>query len=540
VIRSAIERLQGVAARAGSITAADERATAADLHLPVAGVHGAATFYDDLARTPRGKRHVRVCEGTACFAADRGRHVSEVERALGVSAGSCSEDGSVSLQAVRCLGFCYAAPALLDGTAPHAGPELATKLTRGTADAPPIPVVAITKPVVLAGILERDDPWQHWPEAVGSWHPQRLIAELEASGLRGRGGAGYPVAAKWSAAATGAAPRYVVANGDEGDPGSFCDRVLMEQDPHRVLAGLAYAGHAVGAELGYVYVRSEYPAALESLSAAVAEATSAGHLGRNLHGTTSCFDIEVVEGAGSYVAGEETALLHALEGRRGAVRPRPPYPTSSGLFGAPTAVNNVETLAAVPWIVDRGGTAFAGLGRAPETGTKLVCLNEAFTAPGVYEIELGMPIRRIVHELGGGLRDGRRLRSVQVGGPLGGFLAPEELDVPLLDSALAAYGVALGHASLIAFDDRVPAAELLRNVWRFAAIESCGTCAPCRIGSGRGAALAERVVAGDASALAEQQPLLATLETASMCAFGRGVPGSIRSLLRVYADELPT
>jgi NADH:ubiquinone oxidoreductase subunit F (NADH-binding)/NADH:ubiquinone oxidoreductase subunit E len=540
VATSAVERLQDLAGRAGAINHADERAVAAELHVPVAAVHGAATFYDDLAQTRRGNRHVRVCEGTACFAADGGRHVVEVERAVGVSAGSCREDGSVSLQAVRCVGFCYAAPALLDGTVPHAGPELAAKLIGGTADTPPIPVAAITKPVVLAGILGREDPWQHWPEVVASWPPERLIAELATSGLRGRGGAGYPVAAKWSAAAAGPAPRCVVGNGDEGDPGSFCDRVLMERDPHRVLAGLAYAAHAVGAERGYVYVRSEYPAAMERLTAAVAEATEAGHLGPSRHGTAGCFEVEVVQGAGSYVAGEETALLHALEGRRGAVRPRPPYPTSSGLFGAPTAVNNVETLAAVPWIVARGGAAFARLGRAPETGTKLVCLNEAFTAPGVYEVELGMPIRRIVDEFGGGLRDGRRLRSVQVGGPLGGFLAPEDLDVPLLDSALAAYGVALGHASLIAIDNRVPAAELLRHVWRFAAIESCGTCAPCRIGSGRGAGLAERVVAGDASALAEQQPLLTTMETASMCAFGRGVPASIRSLLRVYAEELAT
>jgi NADH:ubiquinone oxidoreductase subunit F (NADH-binding) len=168
-----------------------------------------------------------------------------------------------------------------------------------------------------------------------------------------------------------------------------------------------------------------------------------------------------------------------------------------------------------------GATAFARLGRVPETGTKLVCLNEAFTAPGAYEVELGIPIRTIIDELGAGLRDGRRLRSVQVGGPLGGFLAPEDLDVPLLESALAAYGVALGHASLIAIDDRMPATELLRHIWRFAAMESCGTCAPCRIGSDRGVGLAERVLAGDASALAEQQPLLATLETASVCAFGR-------------------
>jgi NADH:ubiquinone oxidoreductase subunit F (NADH-binding) len=389
------------------------RVAAAELKLPIAAVHGAATFYDDLAQTRRGARHVRVCEGTACFAADEGRHIGQVEQALGVSAGSCSEDGSVSLQAVRCIGFCYAAPALLDGTVPHAGPKLADRLARGTLNAPGIPVAALSQPVVLAGILAGEDPWQHWPNVVASWPPQRLIAELEVSGLRGRGGAEFPVAAKWSAAA-------------------------------------------------------------------------------------------------------------------------------AGLFGAPTAVNNVETLASVPWIVARGGAAFARLGSAPETGTKLVCLNEAFAAPGAYEVELGTPIRTIVEELGGGLCDVRRLRSVQIGGPLGGFLGPDELDVPLLDSALTGYGVALGHASLIAIDDRIPAAELLRHVWRFAALESCGTCAPCRIGSGRGLALAARVVAGDASALAEQQPLLATLETASMCAFGRGVPASIRSLLRVYADELPT
>jgi formate dehydrogenase iron-sulfur subunit len=536
---SAIDRLRGLAEQSGKITATDERLVASELHVPVAAVHGAATFFEDLAPTLRGRRHVRVCEGTSCFAADRGRHINEVEQVLGVSTGRCREDGAESLQAVRCIGFCYAAPALLDGDTAHAGPDIADQLTtEQAADPPPIPVTAAVEPVLLGGILGEDDPWQDWPDVIRSWPPQRLIAEVAASGLLGRGGAGYPAAAKWAAAASAPAPRYVVGNGDEGDPGSFCDRVLMEQDPHRVLAGLAYAAHAIGAERGYVYVRSEYPAAVRIMRDAVAEATTAGHLGRGLHGTATCLEVEVVEGAGSYVAGEETALLHALEGRRGAVRPRPPYPTTSGLLGAPTVVNNVETLAAVPWIVAHGGTAFARLGVAPETGTKLVCLNEAFTSPGVYEVELGTAIRTIVDDLGGGLRDGRRLRAVQVGGPLGGFLGPNELDVPLLDAALATYGVALGHASLIAIDDRVPAAELLRHIWNFAATESCGTCAPCRIGSGRGLVLADRIIAGDRSALGEQQPLLQTLSTASMCAFGRGVPGSVRSLLRVYAGEL--
>ena len=229
IATSAIERLQDVAGRTGAVTRADERATAAELHVPLAAVHGAATFYDDLAKTRRGSRHVRVCEGTACFVADGGQHVADVERALGVSVGACRQDGLVSLQAVRCIGYCYAAPALLDGTVPHAGPTLADELARGRPDAPPIPVVAITEPVVLAGIVAGDDPWQHWPEVLGSWPPQRLIDELVTSGLRGRGGAEFPVAAKWSAAAAGPVPRYVVGNGDEGDPGSFCDRVLWNR-----------------------------------------------------------------------------------------------------------------------------------------------------------------------------------------------------------------------------------------------------------------------------------------------------------------------
>jgi NADH:ubiquinone oxidoreductase subunit F (NADH-binding)/NADH:ubiquinone oxidoreductase subunit E len=536
---SAIDRLRRLAEQSGTITIDDERAVASELHMPVAAVHGAATFFDDLAPTPRGRRHLQVCEGTACFAADRGRHIAEVEKALGVSLGGCREDGGVSLQAVRCTGFCYAAPALLDGDTPHAGTDIAAQLTSGkSTNPPPIPISAVAEPVLLGGILSGDNPWSDWPDVLRSWPPQRLITQVATSNLVGRGGAGYPTAAKWAAAARAPAPRYVVGNGDEGDPGSFCDRVLMEQDPHRVLAGLAYAAYAVGAERGYVYVRSEYPTAVRSMREAVTEATAAGHFGRELHGTAMTFEVEVVEGAGSYVAGEETALLHALEGRRGAVRPRPPYPTTSGLLGAPTVVNNVETLSAVPWIVAHGGTAFAQLGVPPETGTKLVCLNEAFTRPGVYEVELGTVIRTIVDDLGGGLRDGRRLGAVQVGGPLGGFLAPDELDVPLLDAALSEYGVALGHASLIAIDDRVPAAELLRHIWSFAAAESCGTCAPCRIGSGRGVELAKQFLAGDRAALGKQQPLLDTLSTASMCAFGRGVPGSVRSLLRVYAEEL--
>jgi NADH-quinone oxidoreductase subunit F len=525
----------------GSVDAGDVRRIAERTGRPVAGVAGAVSYYADFTTGPHARRHLRACAGTSCFAATAGRHVERLTEA----AANGDAGGPVSVQGVYCLGFCYASPAALDGATPRTGADLGGLLppspgagippAEGLADsAPPIPFrSAAARPVVLAGLAGEEGAWEVWPRVVAAGDPEQVIAAVGPSGLRGRGGAEFPVAAKWAAGARGPAPRYVVANGDEGDPGSFCDRLLMERDPHRVLEGLALAGFAVGADHGIVLVRSEYPEAVARMREAVAQARSAGHLGSDVHGSGVSFDVEVAEGAGSYVAGEETALLHSLEGLRGSVRARPPYPTERGLLGRPTVVNNVETLAAVPWIVRHGGEDYARLGHERETGTKLVCLNERFRRPGVYEVEFGVPIASVVEELGGGLRDGRTLRAVQVGGPLGGFLAPDDLDVRLLAGALAERGVALGHGSLVAVDTEVPAGALLRHVWSFAAAESCGACAPCRIGSRRGLELAER--GGDT---AGQRRLLDVMEVGSLCAFGRGVPGSVRSLLAVYHQDL--
>jgi NADH-quinone oxidoreductase subunit F len=348
------------------------------------------------------------------------------------------------------------------------------------------------------------------------------------------------VAKKWSATAAEPAPRHVVANGDEGDPGSFGDRLLMESDPHRILEGLALAGFAVGARHGLVLVRSEYPTAAARMRVAVAQAREWGHLGSRVHGSEFDFDVEIVQGAGSYVAGEETALLHTLEGLRADARSRPPYPTSRGFLGRPTAVNNVETLAAVPWVVRHGGAAYARLGHSEERGTKLVCLSQLFRRPGVYEVEFGVPLRHLVDDLGGGLREPHTLRAVQIGGPLGGFLTPDQLDLPLLSRPLEEAGVALGHASLVAVDSALPGAALLRHAWAFGAAESCGACTPCRVGARRGLELAERSrePSQAAAALAAYEPLLEVLTVASLCAFGRGVACAVRSLLRVYCDDL--
>jgi NADH:ubiquinone oxidoreductase subunit F (NADH-binding) len=520
-------------------TGAVETATpqiAAELGLPVAAVRGPATFYADFT-APRAERHVRVCGAAACVAASAGRHLTEIEEALGVARGRRRPDGRVSLQEVRCLGYCYAGPAALDDDRPCAGPDLVDQLTGAQPPRDPaIPVRAAgATPVVTAGLAGELTAWSVWPAVAAGGDPDAVLAEVAAAGLRGRGGAGFQAARKWSAARQHAAPRVVVANGDEGDPGSYVDRLLMEQDPSRVLEGLALACFAVGAEEGVVFVRAEYPRARERMTAAIRAAYDDGHLGRDVHGTGRVLEVRVRSGAGSYVSGEETALLNALEGLRGVVRPRPPYPAERGLHGWPTVVNNVETLAGLPWILRHGGAAYARMGTATESGTVVTCLSERFARPGAYEVEIGTPLRRVVEDLGGGLRDGAVLRAIQVGGPLGGFLGPDDLDLPLSEAALSRHQAALGHAGIVALDDRLSGAEVMRHLWRFAAMESCGGCSPCRVGAPRGLALAGRPPT--AEVVEAHRRVLATMETASLCAFGRRVPAALRSLVRVYDLE---
>lgn len=504
--------------------------------LPAAAGTGPATFYADFA-APRGRRHVRVCGAAACLAASGGTHVDQVAGALRVPVDACSSDGAVSLQEVHCLGYCYAGPAALDGDVACVGGDLTAQLTgqRPPID-PPITVQSdCPEPVVTAGLVGEEASWSVWPEVVSRGDPADVLAEVDTARLRGRGGAGFPTARKWAAARTHPGPRVVVANGDEGDPGSFVDRLLMERDPDRVLEGLALACLAVDAEQAVIFIRAEYPRARAQVEAAILRAYRDGHFGRNVHGSGRALDVRIESGAGSYVSGEETALLNAIEGLRGVVRPRPPYPVEHGLAGRPTVVNNVETLAAVPWIVKHGGKRYARFGTADENGTIVVSLSERFARPGAYEVEIGTPVRRLVEELGGGLRDGAVLRSIQVGGPLGGFLGAGDLDLPLSEAALSARGAALGHAGIVAFDDRLSGHDILRHVWRFAAAESCGECSPCRVGTRRGLGLAE--VEATADVIEARARVMRTMAVGSLCAFGRRVPAAVRSVARVYGLE---
>ncbi len=497
----------------GELGAEEARRAADRTAVPVAAVHGTATYYADL-RAREGKRHVRVCEGTACFVASAGgQHLPDVERALGVKVGDCSPDGEVSLQAVYCLGYCYAGPAALDGETVCAGPDLADQLA-GTVDRarPEIPAAAM-RPV----LLESGPDWDVWPRVLRTGGGSRVAREVAASGLRGRGGAGFPAADKWEAVASASrGPKFVVANGDEGDPGSFSDRLLMERYPSKVLEGLAMAGLACGAQHGFVYVRSEYPAAFDAMQAAAARARALGHLG------PGAFDVEVVRGAGSYVAGEETSTSAFAGGAAGDGPREAAIPEHAWLPGLAYCCQQRGDLGVGPRHRRHGVVrATPGLGRAPETGTVLVCLNERFVRPGAYEVELGTSIRDIVQDLGGGLRDGGRLIALQIGGPLGGFLSPHELDLPLLDSALARRSVALGHGGIVAIDDRIPGTQLVKHLWNFAAKESCGTCTPCREITRIGAVIKWR------------GGLFGPDGAASLCAFGRSVPRAVRSLHRV-------
>ncbi len=532
---TALQLLRAAVDARGEVTDDDRRAVARATGLPEAAVFGISTFYDDLTQ-PRGARHVRVCTGTACWAATGDAHVRKAETMLGVALGECAADGSVSLGETVCLGYCHSSPAFRDGDVVEAGPGALERVGSGSSREASEPEWSsmLDEPVLL-----RPGGFAGLRRALADLSPEALIEEMKAANVRGRGGAGFPAGVKWEFARAARrdedTPRFVVANGDEGDPGSYIDKYLMEQNPELLLEGMALAGYAIGAALGFVYVRSEYPRSTAAVQAAVQAAYAAGDLGDDIAGSGFSFHVHVVEGAGSYVVGEETALLASLQGLRGTVSSRPPFPAESGYHAAPTVVNNVETLCNAPFVAREGAAAYAALSPGATPGTKLVCLNERFVRPGVYEVSFGVSLREICDDLGGGLVDGRTIKALQIGGPLGGILPGGLLDTPFDFEPLAAEGCMVGHGGIVAFDDRTDMRALARHLLHFGASESCGKCFPCRIGLRRALELVEADGAIDRSSLEE---LLETLEVGSLCAHGGGMPAPIRSLIRHFPEEL--
>lgn len=370
--------------------------------------------------------------------------------------------------------------------------------------------------------------------------PAAVLEVVKTSGLRGRGGAGFPTGIKWQTVAGAESDRkFIACNADEGDSGTFSDRMLMEGDPYSLIEGMLIAGFAVGASRGYVYLRSEYPLARQVFGKALALAREAGWLGTNIQGSGFDFDIDLHLGAGSYVCGEETAMLESLEGRAGLIRYKPPLPALQGLFGKPTVVNNVITLASVPEILLQGGEAYAALGAGRSKGTLAFQLAGNVKHGGLVEKAFGLTLRELIEDWGGGTYSGRSIRAVQVGGPLGAYFPESLLDTPLDYEAFAAQGGLIGHGGVVVFDDRVNMAEQARFAMEFCAIESCGKCTPCRIGSVRGVEVIDRIVANEnrdanLELLAE---LCDTMVDGSLCAMGGLTPFPVRSAVKYFPKD---
>ena len=515
-------------------------------------------------------RSIAVCTSAGCLATG----ATAARRALEDEVRAAGLDGAVEVHGTGCLGLCHAGPAV-EVHGPGASGDghrcrclyervdapLARRIVREhlAADAPVAeralapddPLLVRQLRIATAG-FGRVDPeridtclaeggYGALARAVTERTPSEVIAELAASGLRGRGGAGYPTGLKWATVAKApGGEKLVVCNADEGDPGAFMDRAILEGDPHRVLEGMAIAGYAVGARRGYVYVRGEYRLAIARLRAAIAEAEALGLLGARVLGTPFSFPVELRIGAGAYVCGEETALVASIEGGRGTPRPRPPYPAERGAFGLPTLVNNVETLANVPAIVSRGGAWFAGLGTARSKGTKVLALSGDVRRSGVVEVEMGTTLRTVIEELGGGVAPGRTVKAAQTGGPSGGCIPARHLDLPIDYESLQEVGSFMGSGGLVVMDDRSCMVDVARFFLEFCRDESCGKCVPCRAGTVQLHEILQRLCRGEGAPedVARIEELGELLRATSLCGLGQGAPNPILSTLRHFREEV--
>ncbi len=476
------------------------RALAEERQVSETALLGAASFYDFL-KPGRGETRASVCSGTSCRLSGKRAHAL---RTLSVR---YRED---EIGRVNCMGTCYC------------------KDSYGEANSERIPYFCAASPSLFADHAGPLDDFY----SIVLREPEEIVKELSASRLRGRGGAGFGFAHKLAACAkTPAGQKYVVCNGDEGDPGAFSDRYLLEQRPHRVLAGMLAAGTAAGADTGYVYLRAEYPAAHALLTEAIEAFEKTDAFGRTR------FRFHIVRGAGSYVCGEETALLNSIEGLRPEVRIRPPYPAAEGLYGKPTLLSNVETLAALPWILEHGGKAFSAIGTVESTGTKLLSLDYGFNNPGVHEVPMGTPLKEVVHHLGGGFKG--RVKALQVGGPLGSVVPMDMIDGLSVDfESFEREGFLLGHAGLVGIPLDFPMIDFMGHLFSFMADESCGKCLPCRLGTEKGRHLLEQAAEGLSLDIAAFEDLLETLELGSLCALGGGLSLPVRNMMKHFSAEL--
>ena len=494
-------------------------------------VQGAVSFYDFLRPENKGKK-VYVCNGSACMTAGTQKRVHDT-----LSSSFKNEE----IGEMCCLGRCHENSAFHYKGKNYSGKDIedisvikdTSKLTQERYHVGSHGASILTSE--YGTVSEYYEIWRNCLKR----NPEEILQELKVSGLRGRGGAGFSMAFKLDSCRTAkGTTKFIVCNADEGDPGAFSDRYIMEQRPHSLLMGMMIAGYIAGAESGVVYIRGEYPESVEIISEAIKELQQEALIGTDILGCGINFNFKVIKAQGAYICGEETALLSSIEGQRPEVRVRPPYPTQQGLFNKPTVVNNVETLANLPFILSKGGSAFAGIGTPKSSGTKLISLDSFFNRPGIYEVDMGTPLSLVIHELAGGFRT--HVKALHIGGPLGGLVPIEKMDSLTVDfDSFSKEGFLLGHASVVCIPQDYPLIQYLEHLFQFTAHESCGKCFPCRLGSTRGAELLHKAQTSDFKIDKELfTDLITTMEIGSLCALGGGVPLPVRNALQYFDAEL--
>ena len=513
---------------------------ARSLHTPLADVHGVIEFYTLFYDKPVGKRIIRVCTDQACGLKDGEGLLNHLCAQHGIEPGQTTPDGSLTIEASPCLGLCEQAPAALVDDQAETNIDIKTdsyELGR------PGSIVGGSLHLLTAHCgsgttsLAQHGEYSALSKAL-KMQPTAVVDEVKASGLVGRGGAAFPTGIKWEGAARADGPvKYVVCNADESEPGTFKDRVLLLDDPHSVIEGMLIAGYAIGAQSGLIYVRGEYPYILPVLENALSEARQAGYLGGNIQGSGFSFEIEVRLGAGAYICGEETALFESIEGKRGFPRVKPPFPTTYGLFGKPTVINNVETLFNIPLIISKGATDYRKIGTEKSPGPKLFCLSGDVVRAGVYEVPFGVTLRELLG-MAGGVTGGKKLQAVLFGGAAGAFATSAHLDVKLTFEDLRAAGLPLGSGVVMVFDETRDMRAAFDRLGHFFAHESCGKCYPCQMGSQRQAEILHRIAAGKMleGDLERLQDVGWTMTDASLCGLGQTAAGAVLSAIKLWPE----
>jgi NADH-quinone oxidoreductase subunit F len=493
---------------------------------------GTASFYDFLKEENAGKK-VFICSGTACLCAGtQDKLKDDLKKSF--------KDEEIGHMA--CLGRCHENTAFNYDGKNFSGASLDIELIKAGDKKAAEDSYAVEsnceKPILTAPFTNIADYYNPFIKAISKGN-DALLAEIKESALRGRGGAGFPIGLKLeSCKNTEGEQKYIVCNADEGDPGAYSDRYLMEERPHSVLLGMMIAGFVVGADTGVLYIRAEYPESIDIIKAAIEDIRKAGFLGDDIKGSGFNYKFKVIQAAGAYICGEETALLNSIEGQRPEVRVRPPYPTQEGLFNKPTIVNNVETLASLPFIVEHGGAAYKKYGTERSTGTKLVSIDSFFNRPGIYEVTMGTPLRDVFEKLAGGLKSD--VKAFHIGGPLGGLVPKEKVnDINVDFESFSQNGFLMGHASVVSVPNNFPIVEYIKHLFEFTKDESCGKCFPCRLGSQRGYELFDKAINENYKIENELlDDLLETMEIGSLCALGGGLPLPIKNALEYFKDEL--